>query len=504
MLETSQYDVVLRRKPQLGCGDRRGVAQQRRGVHRRAAAPYCPGHGSAPLRGRRNHHDRRGWRRGGGAVVGARTAHTRTAPAASLAAVACCPGKALAIRRQRIPIDRARRNRGAATAPGANHAPVGLQRALQRSPRAPMPGARDRRTVLRDVEVPHAGPIPRTAPGVGRRGGPRHGPATRLRQPNGSPEQDHHEDEAPHAASIGPVSGVSTGCGDRLRRRTARQRGCCGVPGEARREGLTEARPRQRRRRSAARHARRRSAHAHRHGPPPAARMPRAICRVRAQVSRLSWLSHPHVPLRAWSERGGPLHAHRMLAMPPKHKAGRGGSGMGTDRRDRGGVFWLRDTDRTNLGGSAACAGFGWALCEGGVMSDALERATAFVHGYGQTRRAPQTDGFEGAGRCSLMQHLYRHFAACCILLHLGLSDGHGWFRASDLSRVKRYATLREIARSACKCAQWAAGNRVLRSDRPSSHDVKLGATARVSELARSRPGDPHGRPAVHRATSRS
>jgi hypothetical protein len=29
--------------------------------------------------------------------------------------------------------------------------------------------------------------------------------------------------------------------------------------------------------------------------------------------------------------------------------------------------------------------------------------------------------------------------------------DGHGWFRTSDLSRVKRYLTPRENARSACK-----------------------------------------------------
>jgi hypothetical protein len=28
---------------------------------------------------------------------------------------------------------------------------------------------------------------------------------------------------------------------------------------------------------------------------------------------------------------------------------------------------------------------------------------------------------------------------------------GHGWFRTSDLSRVKRYAGSRETARSACK-----------------------------------------------------
>jgi hypothetical protein len=32
-----------------------------------------------------------------------------------------------------------------------------------------------------------------------------------------------------------------------------------------------------------------------------------------------------------------------------------------------------------------------------------------------------------------------------------GLSYGHGWFRTSDLSRVKRYVTRRESAHSACK-----------------------------------------------------
>ena len=43
---------------------------------------------------------------------------------------------------------------------------------------------------------------------------------------------------------------------------------------------------------------------------------------------------------------------------------------------------------------------------------------------------------------------------------------GHGWFRTSDLSRVKRHVTPRENTRSACKCSQCAAtaGSRVLRS----------------------------------------
>ena len=37
------------------------------------------------------------------------------------------------------------------------------------------------------------------------------------------------------------------------------------------------------------------------------------------------------------------------------------------------------------------------------------------------------------------------------------VSTGHGWFRTSDLSRVKRYVSPRENARSACKSAGHAA-----------------------------------------------
>ena len=51
------------------------------------------------------------------------------------------------------------------------------------------------------------------------------------------------------------------------------------------------------------------------------------------------------------------------------------------------------------------------------------------------------------------MQRIYRDFAACCTTLHDGLTYGHGWFRASDLSRVKRCVMSRESARSACKSA---------------------------------------------------
>ena len=47
-----------------------------------------------------------------------------------------------------------------------------------------------------------------------------------------------------------------------------------------------------------------------------------------------------------------------------------------------------------------------------------------------------------------------------------GLSHGHGWFRTSDLLRVKRYVTTRENARCACKCVPsgLSARYRVLRS----------------------------------------
>jgi hypothetical protein len=42
-----------------------------------------------------------------------------------------------------------------------------------------------------------------------------------------------------------------------------------------------------------------------------------------------------------------------------------------------------------------------------------------------------------------------------------GLSHGHGWFRTSDLSRVKRYLTPRENARFPCKTATCSSNARI-------------------------------------------
>ena len=46
----------------------------------------------------------------------------------------------------------------------------------------------------------------------------------------------------------------------------------------------------------------------------------------------------------------------------------------------------------------------------------------------------------------------------------IGLSDGHGWFRTSDLSRVKRYVTGREVTCSAWKQPKYQTAVRATES----------------------------------------
>jgi hypothetical protein len=76
--------------------------------------------------------------------------------------------------------------------------------------------------------------------------------------------------------------------------------------------------------------------------------------------------------------------------------------------------------------------------------------------------------------------------------LFAGLSYGHGWFRTSDLSRVKRYVTPRENARIACKSGHFpgrakTAISRSLRSFTGSSGSwaSSTAHTTGAAELAR-------------------
>ena len=74
--------------------------------------------------------------------------------------------------------------------------------------------------------------------------------------------------------------------------------------------------------------------------------------------------------------------------------------------------------------------------------------ATARVSAYARFRLL--CGGAQAVGRArdsGVESRRYSRFA--------GLSHGHGWFRTSDLSRVKRYLVPGENARSACKSVCW-------------------------------------------------